>query len=62
MCVVSARLRPEASLASLERAVERATVLKGERGEAAQLAPLLLRWVDEAEAASRRGTGKRGTT
>ena len=59
---VPARLRPEASLASLERAVERATVLKGERGEAAQLAPLLLGWVDEAEAASRRGTGERGTT
>jgi hypothetical protein len=43
---VPARLRPAASLAALERAVARATVLKGERGEAAALAPRLLQLVE----------------
>jgi hypothetical protein len=43
---VPARLRPEQSLAALERAVSRALVLKGERGEAGELAPLLLRELD----------------
>jgi uncharacterized membrane-anchored protein len=59
---VPARLRPEASLAALERAVARATVLKGVRGEAREVAALLLRSVEEAEPVSRRGTGERGTT
>jgi hypothetical protein len=53
---VPARLRPGASLRSLGRAVAGATVLKGERGEARELAPLLLRAVDEMAPASRRGT------
>ncbi len=39
---VPARLRPAASLQALERAVGRATVLKGERGEAAPVARRLL--------------------
>jgi hypothetical protein len=39
---VPARLRPAEALADLERAVSRATVIKGERGEARELAPLLL--------------------
>jgi hypothetical protein len=43
---VAARLRPEASLEALERAVARAPVLKGERGEAGGLAPGLLRYLD----------------
>jgi hypothetical protein len=58
---VPARLRPEASLASLERAVARAAVLKGTRGEARELAETLLRAVEEKEATSRRGTGEGGT-
>ncbi len=45
---VPARLRPRQSLAALERAVSRALVLKGERGEADELAPLLLRELDAA--------------
>jgi len=59
---VPARLRPEASLASLERAVARATVLKGPRGEARDLAQTLLRSVEDDDAASRRDAGERGTT
>jgi hypothetical protein len=43
---VPARLRPAASLQALERAVSRATILKGERGEAAELAARLLQFVD----------------
>jgi hypothetical protein len=39
---VPARLRPEASLVALERAVARAVVLQGERGEAAEAARVLL--------------------
>jgi hypothetical protein len=39
---VPARLRPEASLAALERAVADASVWKGERGEACDLARHLL--------------------
>lgn len=58
---VPARLRPEASLASLERVVARAKVLKGARGEARDLAQILLRSVEDDEAASR-GAGERGTT
>lgn len=46
---VPARLRPAASLAALERAVRRATVLKGQRGEAAPLAPRLLQLVESLE-------------
>jgi len=57
---VPARLRPEASLVSLERAVARATVLKGPRGDARDLAQMLLRSVEKA--ASRGGAGERGTT
>ena len=56
---VPARLRPEASLASLERAVARATVLKGPRGEARDLARALLQSVED-EDASRREAGERG--
>lgn len=43
---VPARLRPEASLQALERAVSRAALLQGERGEAAELAPRLLERVE----------------
>jgi hypothetical protein len=57
---VPARLRPEASLRALERAVARATVLKGERGEACELAALLLRALEEKERVSRPRTGGRG--
>jgi hypothetical protein len=57
---VPARLRPEASLQSLERAVARATVLKGERGEARELATLLLRSLEEAEGIHGPRTGGRG--
>jgi hypothetical protein len=59
---VPARLRPEASLGALERAVARSTVLKGPRGEARELAATLLRSVREKETVPRRGTGERGTT
>ena len=59
---VPARLRPEASLASLGRAVATATVLKGSRGEAREVAELLLRSVEDEEPDSRRGTGEGGTT
>jgi len=51
---VPARLRPEESLSALERAVARAAVLMGERGEASELAPRLLRLV-EAGGRSRGG-------
>jgi hypothetical protein len=57
---VPARLRPEASLRALERAVARATVVKGERGEAGELAALLLRELDETGSASRPRTGEGG--
>ena len=57
---VPARLRPEASLAALERAVARATVLRGERGEAADVAARLLHQVGEEERTSRAGAGARG--
>ena len=57
---VPARLRPEASLAALERAVARATVLRGERGEAADVAAWLLDQVEEEERTSRAGAGVRG--
>jgi hypothetical protein len=58
---VPARLRPEASLVSLERAVARAVVLKGPRGEARELAAVLLRAVEGDGAVSRRGPAERGT-
>jgi len=59
---VPARLRPEASLRALERVVSRARVLKGERGEARELAGWLLEWIDETARTSRRRTaGERGT-
>jgi hypothetical protein len=59
---VPARLRPRASLAALERAVAGAVVLRGERGEAAQLAPLLLRWGSGTAPVSRPGAAGGGTT
>jgi hypothetical protein len=58
---VPARLRPDASLLALERAVAGATVLKGERGEAGELATLLLGSLGETKQVSRPGTGARGT-
>ena len=57
---VPARLRPEDSLVALGRAVEGASVLAGERGEARELATRLLTQVDELEQSSRPRTGKRG--
>jgi hypothetical protein len=48
---VPARLRPEASIASLSRAVATATLLKGARGEARELAPELLRLLEEPDPA-----------
>jgi hypothetical protein len=58
---VPARLRPEASLASLERAVARAVVVKGERGEAEDLAAELLRLSEAPPPGRCRVTGGRGT-
>jgi hypothetical protein len=58
---VPARLRPEASLAALERAVANAVVLKGERGEAEELAVELLRSSETTEPVCRRVTGGRET-
>lgn len=58
---VPARLRPEASLASLERAVARAVVVKGERGEAEDLAAELLRLSEATPPGRCRVTGGRGT-
>jgi hypothetical protein len=57
---VPARLRPEASLVALERAVAGATVLKGERGEAGDVAASVLRSMEEAERTSRVRAGARG--
>ena len=57
---VPARLRPEASLVALERAVARATVLKGERGEAGGVAADLLKRIEESEPNSRVGAGAGG--
>jgi hypothetical protein len=51
---VPARLRPAESLEALGRAVARAVVVKGERDEAAELAPRLLRMLEETGAQSRR--------
>jgi len=45
---VPARLRPEASLEALERAVESALVLRGKRGEAEETARQLLHCLDTA--------------
>jgi hypothetical protein len=56
---VPARLRPEHSLRALERAVSEATVLKGERGEAIDLAPLLLRLLGDG-GPFREARGERG--
>jgi hypothetical protein len=50
---VPARLRPAESLEALGRAVARAVVVKGERDEAAELAPRLLRMLEDAAAQSR---------
>ncbi len=58
---IPARLRPAASLLSLERAVGRAVVLKGARGEARDVAPALLRAVEDEGAVSGRLPGERGT-
>jgi hypothetical protein len=57
---VPARLRPEASLASLEQAVARATVLRGARGEAREVAQSLLRAVEKTESVSRLTAGEGG--
>jgi hypothetical protein len=59
---VPARLRPEDSLVALGRAVEGASVLAGERGEAQELATRLLCQIDRSELSSRPRTGKRGTS
>jgi hypothetical protein len=58
---VPARLRPAASLLSLERAVRRAAVLRGPRGEARDVAPVLLRAVEDDAAISGDHRGERGT-
>jgi hypothetical protein len=58
---VPARLRPEASLAALDRAVARATVLRGERGEASETAARLLEQVEGTRRTSHAGAGARGT-
>lgn len=58
---VPARLRPEASLAALERALAGATVLQGERGEAGEVAAWLLGRAGEAEGSPRPSAGGRGT-
>jgi len=58
---VPARVRPEASLRALEKVVSRARVLKGERGEARELAGRLLDLVERTARTSRRRTvGERG--
>jgi hypothetical protein len=57
---VPARLRPEASLEALERAVARAVVVRGERGEARSVAVRLLRQSEEAGRNSRIGAATRG--
>lgn len=49
---VPARLRPAASLQALERAVARAVVLKGERGEAGALAPRLIQLLEASSGSS----------
>jgi hypothetical protein len=43
---VSARRQPVAALATLQRAVAQATMIKGRRGEADDVAPLLLRYLE----------------
>ena len=48
------------AIAALERAVARATAVRGERGEASEVAARLLRQVEEAERAFRVGTAARG--
>jgi hypothetical protein len=48
---VPARLRPAESLQALERSVARAIVVKGERGEARELAPELLRLLETTSGA-----------
>jgi hypothetical protein len=57
---VPARLRPEASLDALQRAVVHASVLQGERGEARELARGLLGYLEMAEVIPRPATGERG--
>ena len=47
---VPARLRPEACLEALERAVEGAVVLRGGRGEARDTALRILEWLDDPSA------------
>lgn len=50
---VSMRERPDRTLASVARAVERAIVIQSERGEAASVAPLLLAELDAETTVSR---------
>jgi len=57
---VPARLRPAASLDALGRAVARADVLMGERGEAREMVRALLEQVETAERVPRPRTGERG--
>jgi hypothetical protein len=57
---VPARLRPERSLRSLERAVTGALVVKGERGEARELVASLLGSLGDQVGTSRRVAGERG--
>jgi hypothetical protein len=57
---VPARLRPEASLIALERAVARAVALRGERGEASETAARLLEHVQGREPTLHDGVGVRG--
>ncbi|HKZ31159.1 MAG TPA: hypothetical protein VJ648_02260 [Vicinamibacteria bacterium] len=58
---VPARLRPAASLGALERAVARAVVVKGERGEATELATRLLRQLEGSTATAARGGSLAGS-
>jgi hypothetical protein len=57
---VPVRLRPEDSLAALGRAVQGAEVLRGPRGEARELAGVLLACMEGSTQVSRPGTGERG--
>jgi hypothetical protein len=50
---VPARLRPAQALADLDRAVARASVIQGERGEARELVPLLLAAAEQAAGRAR---------
>ena len=57
---VPARLRPEASLEALERAVEHASILRGKRGEAEETARHLLDWLDKTTGTAQRRVSRPG--